>query len=98
MGFRGEALASIASVSEVQIHSWNEVDEMGMVLIKKPGEDIDLSPKARNRGTTITVAHLFKSAGAVLVFKIGNFRNKSNYPFGATVLFALSRYFILIKK
>ena len=60
MGFRGEALASIAAVSEIQIHSYNTNDDLGSCLTKVPGDDAKIMPKARDEGTTITVSHLFK--------------------------------------
>ena len=60
MGFRGEALASIAAVSEIQIHSYNRNDDIGSCLTKVPGDDATIMPKARDNGTTITVSHLFK--------------------------------------
>jgi DNA mismatch repair protein MutL len=60
MGFRGEALASMAAVSDVTIESFNGNDELGAELIQRAGDMPQISPKACSKGTRITVAHLFK--------------------------------------
>lgn len=61
MGFRGEALASIASVAKVTIISKPEGQENAMML-RVEGSDITLSPCARTIGTTIDVSDLFYNA------------------------------------
>ena len=61
MGFRGEALASISEVAHVSILSFNAVDTLGMELVKRPGEAAVMHEKAREKGTTITISHLFKA-------------------------------------
>ena len=60
MGFRGEALASMAAVADIAIHSYNPQDDIGSELIKMNGEDMTIQPKARPQGTTVKVSHLFK--------------------------------------
>ena len=60
MGFRGEALASIAEVADCSILSFNGADEMGMELTKKTAQAYTVSAKPREQGTTVTIAHLFK--------------------------------------
>jgi DNA mismatch repair protein MutL len=61
MGFRGEALASIAEVADVSIVSCQEGDDIGHKLTKSAGEDnIASTQEARPTGTTITISHLFK--------------------------------------
>ena len=61
MGFRGEALAAIASVSELSILSKTEFEEHAWELIARTGE---LRPVARSVGTTVLVNELFFSTPA----------------------------------
>lgn len=61
MGFRGEALAAIASVSETAILSRLEGEDKAWLLEARSGE---LRPAARNRGTTLEVKELFFSTPA----------------------------------
>lgn len=59
MGFRGEALASIASISRLSLSSKPPGQEHAMMLLTEGGEAINLRPCARNQGTTIDVRDLF---------------------------------------
>lgn len=61
MGFRGEALASIASVSRLTLTSRTATEPMATSLEITP-EGYKLSPAARNQGTTVDVADLFYNA------------------------------------
>lgn len=61
MGFRGEALASIAAVSRVTLSSKPSTQDTAMMLVSD-GEDYQLSPCARSQGTTIDVRDLFFNA------------------------------------
>ncbi|MDR1658195.1 MAG: DNA mismatch repair endonuclease MutL [Deltaproteobacteria bacterium] len=58
LGFRGEALPSIASVSKMSITSSNATGE-GHRLRIEGGKIIDLTPAAANQGTVIEVRDLF---------------------------------------
>jgi DNA mismatch repair protein MutL len=61
MGFRGEALASIASVAKLSISSRPDSQEHAMMLFVK-GAQIEITPCARTVGTTIDVVDLFFNA------------------------------------
>ena len=58
-GFRGEALASIASVSLVKCVSRAQGEELGGLIEISGGEIIRREPAPRNSGTTITIRDLF---------------------------------------
>lgn len=58
LGFRGEALASIASVSEVEIES-STGEGNGAKLSIAAGQLSELSPAPDVKGTTVTVRNLF---------------------------------------
>ncbi|HEX8291651.1 MAG TPA: DNA mismatch repair endonuclease MutL [Pyrinomonadaceae bacterium] len=59
LGFRGEALASIASVARVELVTQREGEGEGTRVLIEGGRMRDVSPAARPRGTTITVRDLF---------------------------------------
>ena len=61
MGFRGEALAAIASVAGVTLTSRSEGAPMAQRLDARSGE---LQPAARGRGTTVEVEELFYATPA----------------------------------
>ena len=61
MGFRGEALAAIASISELSISSRPQDQAQAMSLQARSGE---LSVVARGQGTTVEVRELFFSTPA----------------------------------
>ncbi|MBU3647304.1 MAG: DNA mismatch repair endonuclease MutL, partial [Limnohabitans sp.] len=61
MGFRGEALAAIHSVSELSVLSRTATQDTAMLLDGRSGE---LQPTARAQGTTVEVKELFYSTPA----------------------------------
>ena len=61
MGFRGEALAAIASVSEMALLSRTATQASAFLLDARSGE---LRPAARSTGTTVEVKELFFSTPA----------------------------------
>jgi DNA mismatch repair protein MutL len=64
LGFRGEALASIASVSQVDVTTRRESDATGAYMYLESGTVQRTRPAARDRGTTIEVRNLFYNVPA----------------------------------
>jgi len=60
LGFRGEALPSIAAVAEVEILTQTSSETIGSYLHLRKGEVVGKERRARPRGTTITVRRLFR--------------------------------------
>lgn len=69
MGFRGEALPSIASVSDMTIDTYNGMDKNGWQLDCTTG---DVRPSGWDSGTRIRVANLFSRTPARLKFLRGD--------------------------
>lgn len=59
MGFRGEALASIASIARVEMVSKKEGTDVAHKLVVEGGKTLEFTDAARSVGTTITVKNLF---------------------------------------
>lgn len=59
MGFRGEALGSIAAVSRIQVESSSSEDGLGFRISSDGGAVHELLPCPHNRGTTVSVRDLF---------------------------------------
>ena len=59
MGFRGEALASIAAIAKVELVSRTEQNEIGYKIEIQGGDIIDEHEEGCPKGTTITVKELF---------------------------------------
>ena len=68
LGFRGEALASIASVAKVEVLTCTEIDEFACCYRIEGGQEIGMQPGARPIGTTITVRDLFFNTPARMKF------------------------------
>ena len=68
LGFRGEALASIASVARVELLTKTEQDEYAYCYRISGGEKEGIEPGARPQGTTITVRDLFYNTPARMKF------------------------------
>jgi len=68
LGFRGEALPSIAAVAEVEILSQTPSETIGSYLHLRKGEVVGKESRARPQGTTITVRRLFRYFPARLKF------------------------------
>ncbi|MFA5629071.1 MAG: DNA mismatch repair endonuclease MutL [Dehalococcoidales bacterium] len=68
LGFRGEALPSIASVSNVEITSQYKDEDSGTFVELEGGEVIKRQKQARSQGTTIAIKNLFRNVPARLKF------------------------------
>ncbi len=68
LGFRGEALASIASVARVELLTKTQSDEFASLFEINGGEECEVEVAARPVGTTITVRDLFYNTPARLKF------------------------------
>ena len=64
LGFRGEALAAISSVSDMRIMSKRREDGMGHMLEIKGGQMLGVSERGCRDGTTIIVENLFSNVPA----------------------------------
>lgn len=68
LGFRGEALPSIASVSKVTIKSKSKECDLGKELILNMGEEVSFLDSPISKGTQIEVLDLFFNVPARLKF------------------------------
>jgi len=64
LGFRGEALASIAAVSQIRILTCTDSSEGATDLYLEGGELIDKKISGRSKGTTVEVRNLFYNTPA----------------------------------
>jgi DNA mismatch repair protein MutL len=64
LGFRGEALASISSVSHLEIISRRASDDLGYKLIAQPNKLAEISEVNADKGTQILVKNLFYNVPA----------------------------------
>lgn len=60
LGFRGEALASMAAVADIEIASATE-DDRAWRLVAGPGKHVSMEPWRGSRGTAVTLRGLFSS-------------------------------------
>ena len=68
LGFRGEALSSIAAVAEVEISTQAAPEDAGSYVYLRNAEIIGRESRARPRGTTVNVRRLFRYFPARLKF------------------------------
>ena len=64
MGFRGEAMASIAAISQVELKSRRHEDELGTCIHIEGSEVISQQACSANTGTSISVKNLFYNTPA----------------------------------
>ena len=72
LGFRGEALASIASVSQVACVTRHAEEASGTLIRLDNGKEVTRERLGRTAGTTMTIEHLFARVPARLKFLKGN--------------------------
>jgi DNA mismatch repair protein MutL len=68
LGFRGEALPSIAAVADVEILTGAGGEASGTFMAFESGAVVKKASQARDRGTTLTVRNLFRRVPARLKF------------------------------
>lgn len=68
LGFRGEALPSIAAVAEVELLTRASSDGVGSHVSLREGDVVSRESRARPQGTTVTVRRLFRYFPARLKF------------------------------
>ena len=78
LGFRGEALASIASVARVSIKTRTHGNDYGTLFVIEGGEEKELSQCGCPEGTTVETRDLFFNVPARLKF-LKNPRSESAY-------------------
>ena len=89
MGFRGEALASIAAVSQTELKTRQENSELGTKIVIV-GSKVELQePEACPKGTTFTVKNLFFNTPARRKFLKAN-QTEFNYILAEIYQTALS--------
>ena len=64
MGFRGEALSSICTVSDFTLTTRKAGEEHGTKIVSNPGLPPRSAPAASNPGTTVSVKNLFNTLPA----------------------------------
>lgn len=64
LGFRGEALASIAAVAQVEMRTRRATDELGVLLVVEDSRVLRQEPCQTNAGTAISVKNLFYNVPA----------------------------------
>ncbi len=68
LGFRGEALPSIAAVAQVEVVTCTAEGSTGNYISLKEGLTISKGSRARSQGTTVTVQNLLRNVPARLKF------------------------------
>ena len=68
MGFRGEALAAISSVSKIDLLTRSASDDLGVSMRVEAGNVIDIQPAGCPQGTTMIVRDLFYNTPARMKF------------------------------
>jgi len=76
-GFRGEALPSISSISDLKITTKTESENIGTAIETANSKILGKKDAAMPRGTTVTVSNLFKNIPARLKFMKSDLTEKN---------------------
>ena len=68
LGFRGEALASVAAISKVTLETKTKDEPTGTKIVIEGGKTLSIEEIAFNRGTTITIQNVFYNVPARFKF------------------------------
>lgn len=90
MGFRGEAMASVASIAQVQLKTRRAADEVGTQIYIEGSKVVSQEPCSMLVGTTVTVKNLFYNVPARRNFLKSN-PVETRYIIDEFVRVALSR-------
>ena len=96
LGFRGEALSSICAVSETEVLTLSEGEEIGSSYKIAGGEEISLESAGCPKGTTIIVRNLFYNTPARMKF-LKSDTSEGNYVSAVVDRIALSHPEISIR-
>ena len=96
MGFRGEALASIAAISKVEMISKIAGEEVGHKIIVEGGKVVERSEMAATQGTRITVQNLFYNTPVRYKF-LKKYYTEAGYVETAITRIALANRDVAIK-
>ncbi|MGD9559654.1 MAG: DNA mismatch repair endonuclease MutL [Oscillospiraceae bacterium] len=89
LGFRGEALASVASVAKVELLTKHAADDFASLFRAQGGPNGKIEAAARPQGTSITVRDLFYNTPARMKF-LKKDSSEANYVTETMVRLALS--------
>lgn len=92
LGFRGEALPSIASVSQLELKTKDNKSSMGFVFSSNGGNKESVKKIAANHGTSISIKNLFFNTPARRKFL------KSDSAENQQILIVLKRFFLAYPK
>jgi DNA mismatch repair protein MutL len=96
MGFRGEALPSIASVSEVEVLTRTEAEQVATQLVARAGEIESVTKAPRSVGTTVKVMNLFYNAPARAKF-LKTKATEMRHVTRTVASHAMSQYWVAVK-
>lgn len=96
LGFRGEALSSICAVSETEVLTLSEGEEIGSSYKIAGGEEVSLESAGCPKGTTIVVRNLFFNTPARMKF-LKSDTSEGNYVSAVVDRIALSHPEISIR-